>query len=509
MPSQAASHRARTVSRSRMILGSCAVVVMLLAALALAASHAARAAPIDPTAAARAAAGRPAPGDPPATSAPPDIAAGAPGPTFAPASHERIAVPPPPTRTFDQYVDALVAAGQQVLELQDAGDRDGAMRRDREAQLLFDEMLVQIDDADRQALAALSTTAPPAAAGRSDGDLRHRVLELALRVALQRRHARGDRDSRSAVDQLTAAILTLLPGSQRLAQDLGRGLLEGAPYLGATHEPQVLELLALSGEGRFDVDVARALLTTLWDNLRATGDRTSEQLTGLGLLLLDGGNTPERLAAGRLLLADDRYRLVVLEHLRRTRDERLARELAMAAAQQLPPTIALGVIAAAASVVDDQTAPLLTLGMRAPATLRQEYERRLGDDVQPRLRALLVSGAGFTGTEDGLEVARMALAQDPDPDVRMRALFALTGRAGATDGEAAIGRALDDPRIRDDPARLAGVVLALENLARDGLINAVDRLAPRLRTCAMLSPASRDHLERIVAQTLPGGAVGR
>ena len=406
--------------------------------------------------------------------------------------------------TFADYVDELVELGLHTADAAHAGDEDAAIEADRAARQRFDDMMRAIPDADALALQSLGDTSA------ADGDpaafadvVRRNVLLLALSTGMQRRL--GDDGQTSDLDAITSGALTLLLARADLAEPLGAGLLVNRPFLGEAHEGAVLALVTASGEGAFPQPVAVQLLSTLWDNLQRTGARSSQRLTGLALLLLDVGNASERLAAARRLLLDERTRDVVLAHLRRTRDDALARTLAMAAAEELPAAAAFSVITQAAEITGQDTAPFLTLAHRDVSLLRSEYEQRLGSDVTPRVRALLVAGAGFSDAPEGIEVARLALASDPDPEVRMRALFVLTGRCAETLGEAAVQQALDDPRIAGDPQRLAAVVLAVENLARQGLVNPVHRLGERLRATAGLPQSARTLLDRLLAETLPGG----
>lgn len=416
--------------------------------------------------------------------------------------------------TFADYLERLVAHGLETMRLAALGDTDRAHASDAAARALFAEMLRLLPAADGEALALLSSAAPPAPSAPAADQLRHRVLLMALDHGLQLRTATADQDpaNRPAVlaarDALVGAVLTAMVGDAELAQQLGLGVLADAPYLGPPHEAAVLELAAMSGEGGFSAEVATALLTTLWRNLQRAGHPSSERLQGLCLLLLDGGNRSERLAAARLLLADARYRPVVLDHLRTTGDAALGRELAMAAAQDLPPAEAFAVVAAAASAGDTpagQSAPFLLLGHRDAAMLQREYEQRLAADREPRLRELMVAGAGFSGTAEGTALARLAFESDPDADVRLRALLALTGQSGPAFGERAVFAALDDARIRDDALRLRVVVMAVENLARAGLVNEVARCAARLRLCTHLDAEGRAALEQLLAERLPRG----
>jgi hypothetical protein len=304
-------------------------------------------------------------------------------------------------------------------------------------------------------------------------------------------------------------MLALLPTSDALATELGNGQLADRPYLSLAHEPAVLQLVAMAGEHRFPAATAEALLTTLWRNLQAVGARTSDELAGLSLLLLQEGNESERRAARRRLLLDDRYRSVLLDHVRASKDRTEAKALALIAAEQLPPKTALEVLTLAVTVGAEPAAAFVVLGRRDPATLQQAYEHSLASDVEPKLRDLLVAGIGFSGEPAAIEVAKLAQQSDPDPEVRLRGMFALTANAPAALGEAAIQRALDDPQIGNDPQRLSAVVLALDNLARAGEINAIDRLGQRLRMTSGLTTGARLELEKILARALPGGRTSR
>jgi hypothetical protein len=459
--------------------------------------------------------GAPAPAVPSAPAAPRSGAdaatADAPAQAAAPLTRMPAApLPAPPPPTFAEFVERLVAHGLDTARHHAAGDFEAARASDAGARATFTEMMDRLPDAEAEALAAIADTPPPAGATDAPGHLRRRVWGLALDAGLQRRHLRAvDAATRTPLDSLVAAALTALPAGEALAAELGLGHLADRPYLGSAHETAVLELAALAGEGRFPMPVATALLTTLWRNLEAIGARTSGELLSLALLLLDDPNTSKRVSACRQLLGDPRFRPLVLEQLQRRRDAGLAREVAMAAAQDLPPADALEVLRVAHPLAGDFVAPFLVLGSRDAELLQREYEQRLAGDVDPRLREALVGGAGFGGSPRGIELARLAFDSDPDADVRLRALFVLTGNAADALGEQTIATALDDPRIRDDPRRLHALVLALGNLERAGAVNAVDRLGQRLRACTALTAAAREDLDQLLRRALPGGRTSR
>jgi hypothetical protein len=144
------------------------------------------------------------------------------------------------------------------------------------------------------------------------------------------------------------------------------------------------------------------------------------------------------------------------------------------------------------------------LGFRAPELLADSYRELLASNTQPGWRSDLVTGIGMTTSPLAIEIAQLALENDPSPDVRLQAMFALTSKRQAELGERALQQVLDDPRIAQDPLRLGAVVLALQNLEAGGNSNALDRVGQRLRGLP-LAEGSRQTLEAILARGLPGG----
>jgi hypothetical protein len=149
-------------------------------------------------------------------------------------------------------------------------------------------------------------------------------------------------------------------------------------------------------------------------------------------------------------------------------------------------------------------AAFLTLGFRAPERVADRYHELLASNTNAEMRADLVTGVGMTNTPLGLEIAQLAMHDDPSPDVRVQAVFALTARRDAELGERALMQALDDREIASDPLRLGSMVFALQNLALAGDSNAVDRVAQRLRALPLRAD-SRQRLDAIVQRSLPGG----
>lgn len=425
-----------------------------------------------------------------------------------------VAEPPPPpaeaaTRTFAWYVEQLVAIGATTSRLAAAGDEAAARQSDEAAQALFAEMLERIADADEQALAAIAGGAMPPRTAPPPEQLRWRVYALTVDAGLQRRFAAVAAAGRQRLDHLVTAILALLPQDPALAANLGRPCLCDRPFLGAAHEAAVLSLCAEAGQGGIDAELATALLLTLWRNLVEQGARGEAEVANQALVLLADANACLRAAACQLLLQQDRFRELVLQQVRERQDPALARQLAMAAAGDMPPATAVAVLRRLQATAGDLMPAFLLLGSRADGVLTAAYEQTLADGVDPQFRAELVSGAGFAGSPQGLQLAQLAFASDPHPEVRTRALFVLTGNAADALGERSVDAAIDDAVAREDRRELGAIVLALENLERAGLVNAIDRLGQRLRACPLLRDGDRANLERLLARALPGGRTSR
>lgn len=417
-------------------------------------------------------------------------------------------------RTFAMLVDELVAIGQRTAALAQQDDHAGATASDQEARALFAMLMERFDDAGERAL-DLGSSLPsepaeggvPANAVAAEAHLGHRmVLHLVLAAECTRREAAAAAGTRERLDGLVHAVLDVLPISAATVEIGSRALID-QPHLRATHEPQVLGLLRLASEGTFPRSVATRLLVTLWNNVQRFGERTSDDLARLALLWLGGDDPSQRTAACRQLLLDPRYRDLVLSWLRERGDHDVAAEIAGIAAQELPPDTALALLRELTPLLPSAPNAYLVLGFRAPEVLADAYRELLASDVQPRMRADLVTGVGMTTTPLGLEIAQLALQSDPSPDVRLQAVFALTARRDPVLGEAALQQVLDDPRIAQDPVRLSAVVLALQNLETTGDVNALHRVGQRLQTMA-LGDASRQALAGILARGLPTAMAG-
>lgn len=410
--------------------------------------------------------------------------------------------PPPPELTFEQRIDALVLIGQRTAALAQQDDQAAATASDQEAREVFAALLVHFPDAGERALALLTalpdTPKEPLIHGRRI------VLQLVLRTECERRDlAAAAANDRSRIDGLVQAILDVMPISS-VATEAGAFALVDQRFLRACHEPAVLGLVQLAGETKFSREVATKLLLTLWDNLQRFGERSSDEISRLALLLLGDGDPSQRTAACRQLLRDPRYRNLVLAQLRTQGDLTVAKDLAMLAASELPPAEAVALLRELAPVLPQATGQWLALGHRAPDNVADGYRELLAASIQPQVRRDMITGVGMAQTPLGLEIAQFALENDPSVDVREQAVMALSARREDGVGERALQRAIDDAAFAQDPARLAGLVFALQNLESSGQTNAVDRLGQRLRLLP-LHADSRRTLEAILARSLPGG----
>lgn len=403
--------------------------------------------------------------------------------------------------TFEARIDELVRIGQQTAAHAAQDEQENAIASDKVARERFSDLMGKFEDAGERSLSMLMTQ-PDDQAAQTTG--RRIVLQLVLRTECERRDAAavaaGDR---SRIDRLVQSTLDVMP-TTNVTTTAGAFALVQQRFLRSCHEPSVLELVHLAGEQRFSREVATKLLLTLWDNLQQYGERSSDAMSRLALLLLGNSDASQRTAAYRQLLRDARYRGIVLAWIRDKRDEAVANEIGGIAANELPAKEAIEILRELAPVMREAATPFLTLGFRAPDELADGYRELLATNTEPGVRRDMVIGIGLPDTPLGREIAQLALENDPDVDVRMHAVIALSARKDPDVGERAITRALDDPAIARDPLRLGELMCALQNLASSGQINAVDRLGVRLRTMP-LRDDSRKTLEAILARSLPGG----
>ena len=409
-------------------------------------------------------------------------------------------------RTFEQRLEALVVAALSVTAHVEAGRTADAKAADAEGRRAFDALRADFLDADERALFVRT--------GIRDGDespdarARRRLCSLLIEAGLEDRERLRGADGRNRrLGVLVGAMLSVLPQDDGVAADLVP-MLTVAGRLGPEHESAVLDFVAHAaapGRRRL-VELAADLLHALWRDLQRTHARSASELDALALLFQDDVNPAQRLAALRRLMtaADGRFRELAIQTAERLRDPDAAQSLVVVAAGELTVRDALAVAARLHPICGARaTSAFVQLGMRDTALLRDAYEQRLAQNVDADFRAELVTGAAFGDPATGIAVADLAFRQDADEGVRARAMLALTGLAAASHGERALQLALDDERLARDPAWLGRCVLALENLARGGDPNAVDRVARRLRGSAHLAAADRSRLDDLIRRALP------
>lgn len=403
---------------------------------------------------------------------------------------------------FCAQVEHLAELGEATTALAQADEIEAARASDAEARDTFASLLEQFTDAGERAIDLL-TTIPGDSTLPRDG-ARRAVLQLVLAAECARRESAAEAAAdRTRIDALVHALLAAMPQNEPLAE-LGAAVLDRRPFLRLCHEPRILELVLLAGQQQFPRPAATRLLLTLWDNLQRTGERSSEELASLAMVLLADADPSKRTAACRLLLGDGRYRPVVLAWLRENRDVPIATEVANLAARELPPTEALSVLRELGPVLTNLPNAYMALGYRAPETVADAYRQLLAENTHPETRADLVAGLAMADPTQAVPAVELALTSDPSPAVRLQAMLSLTASAAASHGETACQRALDDPAVMTDPSRLATVVFALQNLEAAGLTNAVDRLGQRLRAAALRTD-TRLLLEQLLARALPAG----
>ncbi|MCK5945012.1 MAG: hypothetical protein KAI24_23695 [Planctomycetes bacterium] len=199
-------------------------------------------------------------------------------PAVAAPPHRREAIDAPdevrqqpiaPAMTFEQGVARLCELSTRTAVHAADDEIEAAQDTDRQARELLAELLRAFADAGDRALAmTVEMAGTPAGTVRTPGEnTRLGVLQVILAAELSRRHddaaAGGDR---SRVDELTMSVLDSMPIGATTAE-MGDRILHRRPYLQPAHEPMVLHLLQLAGEGEFSREVATRLLLTLWDNL--------------------------------------------------------------------------------------------------------------------------------------------------------------------------------------------------------------------------------------------------
>jgi len=427
---------------------------------------------------------------------------------------ERVAVQPappasapPPPLDFAAAITELCAKATRASELARDDEIEAARETDQQVRALFGRLLDTFPDAGERSLAMLLEFPDPATTPDAPPVVDHArrtVLQMVLGVDLDRRHRLAQEvDDFTRSDRLVQVLLESLP-THSIAADVGTSTLAGKPYLRLTHEPAVLDLVRLAGEGRFSREFATRLLTTLWDNLQRTGERSSDETSMLALLYLDDRDRSQAVTACRQLLADARYRDLVYSRLRERGDRELATDVARLAAHEMEPQQALRALRELHPLLEHAGGLYLGVGVRAPEAVADAYREHLAHDQRADVRRDLVMGLGMQPNGRGLEIAELAMQSDPDPEVRIQALFALSIHAEPARAERAFGQLLDDPAIARDPDRLAQIVVALQNLEH-GDVNIVARLGRRMQTMAVADYGA-GLLAQILERCLPGGS---
>lgn len=410
-----------------------------------------------------------------------------------------------PTRLgFDAWVERLVELGVEAWSAVDRGDDLEARSSDAEARAELAALRRTIPESDERALHALTGLTGEDVTLR--GRMRRTVLLTLIRVGLDDRHDRAQTTGdRTRADHLVTQILAALPQDEALTADLAELLID-RPHLGIVHEGAVLEIVELATEDRYLVPVAEPLLRTLWHNLADSGARTSEQLTSLALVFLDDANPSRRLAALRQLLCaeDGRFEEFVVDRVLTSGDSSLANALAVTAANEVAPPRAARILERLMGAPHARLShAYVSLGRRALDTVRAEYESCLGNGTRPKVRAELVTAAGFGGGD--VTLARDAFRLDPDVAVRVRALYVLAARAGPEQASRYLVEAVSDEGLRDSHPDLGFLVSALRNLAGQGDPNAVQRAGRAIAALPDLSAQRRAELDQILREHLPGG----
>lgn len=407
------------------------------------------------------------------------------------------------TATFAQIIDRLCALSGRTAALARDDEIEAAQRLDRKARALMEDAMSRFPDAGERAL-GMVVEIPDAGddgAREAGHNTRLGVLHVILAAEFARRQETFEKHrERGRLDALTNAVLEIMPVGANAAE-MGDRLLHRRPYLQPEHEPMVLRLLSLAAEGAFPREVATHVLLTLWENLRTTGARSSDELSRLALVTMEDSDPSRVIAACRQLLSDARYRDLALEWLRNRGDRQLAGAIAQLASRELPAVDAVSVLRKLSPLLDHMRGTFLAVGARAPDVVADAYREQLAAGTHPKLRRELVMGVGLLPGGRGAEIAKLALEHDPSVEVRIQAMFALTVHGDAQAAESAIGRLLDEPAVANNPAHLEAVVLALGNLEHED-INALARLGSRLQTMA-LSPRVRRNLEVLMARGLP------
>ena len=416
----------------------------------------------------------------------------------------------PAPLSFDDVLARLIDLGARTLEADEQGDPDALHQATTEAERWLGRLRSEIRDAGERALARFAVIATPTNDARVG--IEQGILTRIVADALADRHAHlGRATPRARFDRLVDAVLASLPLGAAASRGLGN-LLVDRPYLSATHEHRVLELVDAAREFDWLADVARRLLRTLWHNLQADGSRSAGQLAALALLFGEDPEPSRRAAALEYLLtgADGRYREVAVRRAVDSGDRDLMAAVASHAAIALPVADAVAVLETlAAADPSTTTVGWMTVAQRDVTALRDVYDTRVALAVEPALRAAVVTATATSTAPDATALAETAFDVDPDVEIRARALCALTGSAPPGTAAEALHRAIDDPAFRARPIRLEGLVDALANLAPRASPDVVLAFTRRLEGLPGLPASARRRIVELRARWIPRGSESR
>jgi len=404
--------------------------------------------------------------------------------------------------SFEELASRLVDLAVRGVDEVGRGDLRAAQATDVAATAVVSTIVTTITDYEQRALFALTGLVGEDSRSATARGAFGRLLHLGLQKLAARASAGDPRPLAAFLDALLEEMVPHEPIAAVIAW-----LLIDQPYLGPEQERAVLRLAELAAAYPWLADPVRRLLLTLWRNLEAGGVRPREQTELLALTFKDDPNPARRAAALERLVTSSDEDLVrfVVQDIELRGDADRARDLAMAAANALPVGLALEVVRRLRPVGSQALlAPALELARRAEAEVRTSYEELLAADADRDFRADLVSGLGFNPSRANLALVEHAFRTDPAVSVRERALLALTANAAAALGERSVAAALEDVELCGARGERAGVLLgALENLARAGELDAMQRLGRRLAARRDLSPAVRSELERLLTEGPP------
>lgn len=429
-----------------------------------------------------------------------------------PLNRVAVAVPvtvPPASKTpplvFVMCIAKLCRMSLRTAELAQEDEMEAAQQTDEKTRILLDRLLQQFPDAGERSLSMLIEMTGSSADQQTQPyeNTKLGVLQVILENDLSRRNEVGDQvKDRTRIDTLVQSLLDSMPIGPLTAK-MGNRCLNDRPFLRIAHEPQVQNLLKLASNDEFPRNIATNMLMTLLDNAKNAGERTPAELTQLAMLRLDSSDPSQIVAACRQLLRDDKYRSLALSWLRDRQDLQLASEIAELVASQLPVRDALEVLRELSPLLQRTRGAYMGLGARAPEVLAEAYNQHLAANNHPTIRRELIMGVGMIPNPAGLKLAKLALANDPSPGVRIQAMYVFTVHATPEAAEQAINQLLDDPAIANNQEHLGAIVLALTNLEHADP-NIIARLGARLQSMS-LAGYSRVSLAEILSRVLPGG----